>query len=73
MPGPEAGTPEQNGLMIEGPGWYASPEVVILNRLPFLFLPPYYPWLQPAEKIWLLADRGFANRAFAGLDQLEAV
>lgn len=39
------------------------------NILP-LFLPPYCPELNPAEKIWWRFKRAFSNKVFASLDQL---
>jgi transposase len=39
------------------------------NILP-LFLPPYSPELNPAEKIWWRFKRAFSNQVFHSLDQL---
>lgn len=39
------------------------------NILP-LFLPPYCPELNPAEKIWWRFKRAFSNKVFESLDQL---
>lgn len=39
------------------------------NILP-LFLPPYCPELNPAEKVWWRFKRAFANRVFNSLDHL---
>jgi len=36
-----------------------------------LFLPPYSPELQPAERLWSLTNEPLVNRAFASLDELE--
>ena len=38
-----------------------------------LFLPPYSPELQPAERLWPLNNELLANRAFASLDKLQQV
>lgn len=35
-----------------------------------LFLPPYSPELNPAEKIWWRFKRAFTNKTFESLDQL---
>lgn len=35
-----------------------------------LFLPPYSPELNPAEKIWWRFKRAFTNKTFENLDQL---
>jgi transposase len=36
-------------------------------------LPPYAPELQPAERLWALADEPLVNQSFASLDHLEEV
>ena len=38
-----------------------------------LFLPPYSPKLQPAERLWELVDEPLVNRSFDTLDELEAI
>jgi transposase len=37
-----------------------------------VFLPPYSPELQPAERLWPLVDEAVANRHFATLHALDA-
>ncbi len=37
-----------------------------------MFLPPYSPELQPAERLWPLVDEAVVNRHFATLDALDA-
>ena len=58
-------------LIIDGAGWHKSEEVEIPQGLHFIFLPPYSPELQPAEKLWPLTNEGIANRHFKNLDELE--
>ena len=36
------------------------------------FLPPYTPELQPAERLWPLANEAVANKHFATLNDLNA-
>ncbi len=36
-------------------------------------LPPYSPELQPAERLWHLADEPLVNRCFETIDELEDV
>jgi transposase len=38
-----------------------------------VFLLPYSPELQPAERLWKLCDEPLANRTFPSLDELEAI
>ena len=43
------------------------------DGITLVFLPPYSPELQPAERLWPLVDEPVANRHSATLDDLEAV
>lgn len=47
--------------------------VVVPEGFHPLFLSSYSPELQPAERLWELADEPLANRSFNTLDDLEAV
>jgi hypothetical protein len=60
-------------LVVDQAGWHVSPKVELPEGLHLAFLPPYSPELQPAERLWPLVDAPIANRAFATLDELEAV
>ncbi len=43
-----------------------------LSKFGLVFLPPYSPELQPAERLWPLVDEPIVNRHFATLTQLDA-
>jgi transposase len=60
-------------LVVDRAGWHTSEHVQIPDGIILLFLPPYSPELQPAERLWELSDEPLANRPFASLDELEAV
>lgn len=60
-------------LVIDQAGWHLSPDLVLPVGVHLAFLPSYSPELQPAERLWTLVDEPLANRAFAGLDELETV
>lgn len=60
-------------LVMDQAGWHKSPRLVIPESLHILFLPSHSPELQPAERLWPLANEPLANRAFASLDELERV
>ena len=40
------------------------------KNIGLIFLPPYSPELNPAEKIWLTIKRNFENRLFEPLEKL---
>jgi transposase len=41
--------------------------------LHLVWLPPYSPELQPAERLWPLTNEPLANRSFADLAELGAI
>ena len=50
-----------------------SAKVELPDGLIFEPLPPYSPELQPAERLWALADESLVNKSFKTLDELEMV
>lgn len=58
-------------LVVDNAGWHRSPKLVLPPGLHLLFLPPYSPELQPAERLWPLVDEVVANRVFADITALE--
>lgn len=57
-------------LVVDRAGWHRSPKVVLPEGLHLVFLPPYAPELQPAERLWALIDEAIANRVIATRDDL---
>ena len=57
-------------LLIDNAGWHISPRLKPPDGVRFCFLPPVYAELQPAERLWPLANEGVANLQFDTLDQL---
>ena len=60
-------------LVIDGAGWHRSGDVDWPVGIHPLFLPPYSPELQPAEKLWPLVREAHANRLIRTLDELEEI
>lgn len=60
-------------LVVDNAGWHRSPRLPLPPGLHLLFLPPYSPEVQPAERLWALVDEPLANCAFPDLDALDAV
>lgn len=60
-------------LVLDCGGWHRSPQVKLPPGIHLLFLPPYSPELQPAERLWELADEPLVNLRFDSLDELEDV
>ncbi len=57
-------------LLIDNAGWHVSPRLNVPDGVRFCFLPPYTPELQPAERLWPLANEAVANTPFDTLSQL---
>lgn len=68
-----AGVDKQIVLILDGAGWHKSAQVSLPLGIQLLFLPPYSPELQPAERLWPLSNEPLANRVFTSLDELEQV
>lgn len=68
-----AGANKQCLLVLDRAGWHQSQKVVVPEGIHLAFLPPYSPELQPAERLWSLADEPIANRCFDTIEQLEEV
>jgi hypothetical protein len=65
-----AGPGKEILLVLDGAGWHVAKELAMPNHLHPEFLPPYSPELQPAERLWPLANEAVANRCFADLTAL---
>lgn len=66
-----ASTTHRIVLVLDNAGWHRSEKVVIPEGIHLLFLPPYSPELQPAERLWQLADQPLVNPSFDTLNELE--
>ena len=67
-----AGPTHRIVLVLDQAGWHVSEDLVVPAGLHLVFLPPYSPEVQPAERLWPLRNEPLANRTFADLDQVEA-
>ncbi len=59
-------------LVLDNAGWHGPEGLAIPDGISLVFLPPYSPELQPAERLWPLVDEPIVNRHFASLAQLDA-
>ncbi len=58
-------------LVMDGAGWHSSKKVQVPLGIHLIFLPPYSPELQPAERLWPLSNEGIVNQDFKNLRELE--
>jgi transposase len=59
-------------LVLDNAGWHGPEGLAIPDGISLVFLPPYSPELQPAERLWPLVDEPVVNRHFATLAELDA-
>ena len=60
-------------LVLDNAGWHRTAKLKLPEGLELLFLPPYSPELQPAERLWSLVDEPIVNQAPGSLEILEEV
>jgi transposase len=59
-------------IVLDNGAFHKAKELIIPENIALIFLPPYSPELNPAEKIWAHLKRSFTNRLFTTLDELSA-
>ncbi|SMB86149.1 IS630 family transposase [Deinococcus hopiensis] len=69
----QAGKTREIILVLDGAGWHATPLLKCPPGIELVFLPPYSPELQPAERLWALTDAPLKNRHFENLEALTAL
>jgi len=66
-----AGQAKQIILVIDGAGFHQEKNLKVLPGIHLVYLPPYSPELQPAEKLWPLSNESLANQYFKDIEALE--
>ena len=49
-------------LVLDGAGWHVARDLVVPEGVELMFLPPYSPQIQPAERLWPRASRTVGHR-----------
>ena len=57
-------------LVLDNGAFHKAKRLIIPDNIIFIFLPPYSPELNPAEKIWWLLKQEFVCKSFKTIDQL---
>lgn len=64
-------TPEEYKIIVLDNGtFHKAKRLAIPGNIALLFLPPYSPELNPAEKIWQHIKRKFTNKCFKDLSEI---
>lgn len=69
----ELGDHQRALLVIDQATFHTTAQITVPEGIHLLFLPPKSPELQPAERLWPIANEAIANRSFESLEQLEDV
>ena len=59
-------------IFLDNGAFHKAKRLIIPDNIGLIFLPPYSPELNPAEKIWWTIKREFNNKAFKTMEQLQA-
>jgi hypothetical protein len=60
-------------LVLDNAGWHGPADLAVPDGISLVFLPPYSPELQPAERLWPLVDEPIVNRHVENLAELNAI
>lgn len=58
-------------VVLDNGAFHKAKKLNIPNNIALIFLPPYSPELNPAEKIWAKFKRQFTNMYFKTIEELE--
>ena len=57
-------------VVLDNGAFHKAKALTIPHNIALVFLPPYSPELNPAEKIWWMWKRKFTNQLFNSLDEI---
>ena len=63
-------TEELKVIILDNGAFHKAGALIIPDNIILLFIPPYSPELNPAEKMWQKIKRDFTNKFFNTLDEL---
>lgn len=58
-------------MVLDNGRFHKAKKLVIPENIVLVFLPPYSPELNPAEKIWAKYKRMYSNKFYENLEQVE--
>jgi len=58
-------------MVLDNGAFHKAQKLIVPENIALVFLPPYSPELNPAEKVWAKFKRDFSNRLFENLETLE--
>lgn len=58
-------------MVLDNGRFHKAKKLIIPNNIVLLFLPPYAPELNPAEKMWAKYKRAFSNKFYESLQDVD--
>lgn len=58
-------------MVLDNGAFHKSKGLVVPKNIILIFLPPYSPELNPAEKVWWVMKRELVNKTFITMEQLQ--
>lgn len=58
-------------IVLDNGRFHKAKKLIIPENIVLVFLPPYSPELNPAEKIWAKYKRQFSNKFYKSLEEVE--
>lgn len=58
-------------MVLDNGRFHKAKKLIIPKNIVLVFLPPYSPELNPAEKIWAKYKRAFSNKFYKKLEEVE--
>lgn len=65
-------TEEFKIVVLDNGAFHKAKRLIVPSNIALIFLPPYSPELNPAEKVWWTIKRGLKNKFFNTMDDLQA-
>ena len=60
-------------MVLDNGSFHKAKKLKIPNNIKLVFLPPYSPELNPAEKMWARLKRAFTNKLFKSMEEITLV
>ena len=67
----EVGSNKRLVLVLDRASWHTTQKLEVPDGIHLVFLPPYSPELQPAERLWPLTNEAIANTHFETIEEIE--
>ena len=60
-------------IVLDNASFHKAKKLVVPSNIRLIFLPPYSPELNPAEKVWQKFKRAFTNKLFESIEEIHRI